>query len=148
VLASADWARRGFLAERLGHTHNARTAYRVAVTLAFSLASYLALLRLEVQAGGLADALSSAQQLLLWHEARAADVLGVAGTGSPSLLRRLPAPLSWFLGELAAQQGAAQVQHALEEEASAHPLLLRELAAWQRQQERDSRAALLPANAR
>ena len=174
ALASADWARRGALAERLGHAHDARTAYRVAVTLGFSLASYLALLRLEAQAGAVADALMSAQQVLLWHEARAAAVLGApakaGGAGAPAatLLARAPAPVAWFLAELAAaaaaqaggggggsagagaQGGAARLLRALEEdaaEAPPHPLLARTLEAWARQQELDEAALASPAAA-
>ena len=140
ILTAADWARRGFLAERLGHTNNARTAYRVAVTLAFSLSAYTALLRLEAQAGAVADALMSAQQLLLWHDARAAAVMG-SGSSAPGGLARAPTPVSWFIGELAAGQGVERVTRALEEDATAHALLLRELQAWLQQQERDQRAA-------
>jgi hypothetical protein len=142
VLTAADWARRGFLAERLGHVHAARTAYRVAVSLAFSLAAYTALLRLEAQAGAVADALMCAQQLLLWHEARASALTGGGGSagggaGQGGALQRAPTPVAWFVGELAAGQGPSRVRRALEDDASAHPSLLRELAAWQQLQERD-----------
>lgn len=150
ALMAADWARRGFLAERLGHTHDARTAYRVAVTLAFNLTAYMALLRLEAQAGAVADALMSAQQLMLWHEAHAAAVLGAAagGAGSSSasgrsgLLTRTPAPVQRFIGELAWGQGADHVQRALQEDSggSAHPLLLKEVVEWRQQQDRDKEA--------
>lgn len=143
VLTASDWARRGFLAERLGHTHNARTAYRVAVTLAFSVTAYTALLRLEAQAGAVADALMSAQQLLLWHDARAAAALKPAAGGSsssPGLLQRAPMPVQWFMAELLAGRGADRVQRALTEDSTAHSLLLREVDLWQQQHERDRRS--------
>lgn len=141
VLTAADWARRGFLAERLGHTNNARTAYRVAVTLAFNLTAYTALLRLEAQAGAVADALMSAQQLLLWHEARALAALGSANSSTHSgALFSAPTPIRWFLGELAAGQGVDRVIEAVEGDALAHPLMLQVLHAWRQQRERDLRA--------
>jgi hypothetical protein len=144
ALTSADWARRGFLAERLGHTHDARTAYRVAVTLGFSLSAYTALLRLEAAAGAISDALMSAQQLLLWHETRAAAVLGAAtdGGATASLLPRAPYFVQWFVAELGAGQGLDAVRRSLSEESETppHVLLGKELDEWVKVEERDAAA--------
>jgi len=145
-LTSGDWARRGFLAERLGHTHDARTAFRVAVTLGFSLSAYTRLLGLEAAAGALADALMSAQQLLLWHETQAAALLGTMPTSGGggaaaggTLLTHAPVLVQWFLAELAAAPGAEHVRRALSDDLEApHPLLAKELDAWQKLQDRDA----------
>lgn len=147
-LAAVDWARRGFLAERLGHTHVARSAYRVAIALGFSLSAYTALLRLEAGAGATADTLLAAGQLLAWHEARAAAVMGATASGvqagggagdSHTCLSALPAPVVTFLGDLAAGVGVARVTDALRDEADTpHPLLAPAVAAWALQQERDA----------
>ena len=141
-LGCVDWARRGFLAERLGHTHVARSAYRVAAALGFSIAAYTALLRLEAAAGAVADTLMAAQQLLLWHDARAAALIGATaaavaagrGASSATLLQAAPQPIAWFLAELAGSMGAERVRAVLSEDGEqTHPLLLRELEAWDRQ---------------
>jgi hypothetical protein len=124
------------------------------VTLAFNLTAYTALTRLETAAGAVADALMSSQQLLQWHETRATAVLGGSGaaaaaaagsdTGSSgaTVLGRAPTAVRWFLDELAAGQGAEHVRRALTEDSEgAHPLLLREIGAWQQVQDRDGAAA-------
>lgn len=71
VLTCADWMRRGALAERLGHTLDARSAYRAAVKLSFNLTSYLALMRLEAEADSISNTALCASQILGWHQQRA-----------------------------------------------------------------------------
>lgn len=144
-LTVIDWARRGFLAERLGHARDAGAAYRAAVTLGFSLSAYTGLLRMEAQAGAVADALMCAQQLLLWHEARAAAVLGGAAAvswgGRSSQSLPVPTSVSWFLGETAARDGPDRVGRALAGDGdAAHPALTAELRAWERQRAADAAA--------
>jgi len=84
VLTCADWMRRGALAERLGHTLDARSAYRAAVKLSFNLTSYLALMRLEAEADSISNTALCASQILGWHQQRAGqhNPGGSSGSGS------------------------------------------------------------------
>lgn len=85
VLTSADWMRRGALAERLGHTLDARSAYRAAVKLSFNLTSYLALMRLEAEADSTGNTALCAAQILGWHQQRAGQPqAGSGGSGGGS----------------------------------------------------------------
>lgn len=111
TLTATDWMRRGALAERLGHVSDARAAYRASVKLHFNLTSYLALLRLEAQAGNASDTLLCAAQVLAWHQQRLAQLGGSSGAdvvvaGVP------PAVVAWALGLVADSSSVDTVKQA------------------------------------
>eukprot|EP00879_Flechtneria_rotunda_P009059 GHRR01009484.1.p1 GENE.GHRR01009484.1~~GHRR01009484.1.p1 ORF type:complete len:565 (+),score=260.76 GHRR01009484.1:183-1697(+) len=102
ALTSTDWMRRGGLAERLGRVDDARAAYCAAVKLHFNLTSYLALLRLEAQAGSVSDTLLCAAQLLDWHNQRISQAKGGSSSGSGVMALGVPPEaVIWALGVLA-----------------------------------------------
>lgn len=127
VLTCADWMRRGALAERLGHTLDARSAYSAAVKVSFNMTAYLALLRLEAAADSIANTALCASEILNWHHKRAgqpnagnssgqgdqssgstgagsnssASAGAAAGSGGLVLMGMPPADVTWGLGLVA-----------------------------------------------
>lgn len=113
TLTATDWMRRGALAERLGHVSDARAAYRASVKLHFNLMSYLALLRLEAQAGNINDTQLCAAQVLAWHQQRLAQLSGSSSSSRDVIVRGVPPDVvGWALGLVADSSSVEDVKQA------------------------------------
>lgn len=161
VLTCADWMRRGALAERLGHTLDARSAYRAAVKLSFNLTSYLALMRLEAEAGSACNTALCASQVLNWLQERAgqpstsssssaqagageassapsSSTAGAAapGSGGLILMGMPPSDVVWVMGLVADSSSVADVRRGMADvPPGAQAMLGAVLDEWQRWQQ-------------
>lgn len=155
LLTSADWMRRGALAERLGHTLDARSAYRASVKLSFNLTSYLALMRLEAEAESTGNTALCAAQILGWLQQRAgqpqagsgseqgasltssasSSAAAAAASGGLVMMGVPPAEVSWALGLVADGSSADEVRRAVADvNPAAQGMLLAVLEEWVRWQ--------------
>lgn len=160
VLTCADWMRRGALAERLGHTLDARSAYRAAVKLSFNLTSYHALMRLEAEAESISNTALCASQILGWHQQRAgqsaagdsgaqgsegqpgaasssASAAAAGGSGSDHLvvMGMPPGEVCWAMGMVADSTSIEEVRRGMSDAApAAQAKLTAVLDEWQRWQ--------------
>lgn len=152
VLTCFDWMRRGALAERLGHTFDARSAYMASVKLSFNLTSYLAFMRLEAQAESIGNTALCASEILNWHQKRAgqrgqgeqagssggitsssASTAAAAGSGGLVMMGVPPADVLWAMGMVAHGRGVEEVRRGMADvPPAAQAMLMAVLDEWQR----------------